>query len=251
MTKGWVRLHRQLEDWPLYFSEKFTKTQAWIDLFLMANHTKQTISIRGNILEIERGQIAWSELTMMKRWKWSKVKVKNFLKWLETGQQIAQQNNRYMTTIITILNYEKFQKDTADSPAERQQTVHKQECKELKNDKKYNNITEQDKKLFESYEDLCIKKSIENQIGVTKYLEMRGEYEIKVNWWVQVQACLNWMSDNKKEILNASRLRNWVEKSIRFAKDKQMKDQQHFQDKQNQLKPKIKTLLPPLWTPPV
>ena len=31
-----------------------------------------------------------------------------------------------------ILNYEKMQNDTADDTAERQQTIHKQECKELK-----------------------------------------------------------------------------------------------------------------------
>jgi len=123
-NKGWVRLHRKIEDNPLWFLEPFTKAQAWVDLFLNTNHTENSINIRGNIIKIKRGQIGWSELTMVKRWKWSKGKVRRFLKLLETEQQIIQQKDRYLTTIITILNYEEYQTDknnTADDTAERQQ----------------------------------------------------------------------------------------------------------------------------------
>ena len=120
-NKGWVRLHRKIEDNSLWFLEPFTKAQAWIDLFLNANHHPATIQIRGNLVSIKRGQIGWSELTMAQRWKWSKNKVRRFLKLLETEQQIEQQKDRYITTIITILNYNKMQNDTADDTAERQQ----------------------------------------------------------------------------------------------------------------------------------
>ena len=130
-NKGWVRIWRKIEDNPIWFLEPFTKAQAWVDLFLNANHKDGFIDIRGNIVTIERGQIGWSELTMAKRWKWSKNKVRRYLKWLETIQQIVQQKDRYLTTIITILQYEDHQNDTADDTAERQQTIHKQE---LKND---------------------------------------------------------------------------------------------------------------------
>lgn len=120
-NKGWVRLHRQLEDNPLWFLEPFTKAQAWIDLFLNANHKENIIQIRGNVVKIKRGQLGWSELTMTKRWMWSKNRTRRFLKLLETEQQIIQQKDRYITTIITILNYDKYQTDTADDTAERQQ----------------------------------------------------------------------------------------------------------------------------------
>lgn len=143
--KGWVRLHRCLEDNGLWFSEPFTRAQAWIDLFLYANHKDGTVLIRGNVVTIKRGQIGWSELTMCKRWKWSRNKVRRFLKQLEAEQQIVQQKDRYITTIITILNYERFQNDTANETAERQQKVqqkvHKQELKNDKNVK--NNNSEQ------------------------------------------------------------------------------------------------------------
>jgi hypothetical protein len=138
-NKGWVRLHRKIEDNELWFLEPFTKAQAWIDLFLNANYKDGSIQIRGNILNIKRGQIGWSELTMVKRWRWSKNKVRRFLKWLETIQQIKQQKDRFLTTIITILNYEDYQEDkndTADDTAERQQTIHKQEVKKDNKDNK-------------------------------------------------------------------------------------------------------------------
>lgn len=142
-NKGWVRIYRKIEDNELWFLEPFTKAQAWIDLFLNANHKDGIIQIRGNVIPIKRGQIGWSELTMVERWKWSKGKVRRFLKLLETEKQIIQQKDRYITTIITILNYEKYQNDTTDDKADRpaddtadgQQTIHKQECKNDKNDK--------------------------------------------------------------------------------------------------------------------
>lgn len=142
--RGWVRLYRQIEENPLYFLEPFTKAQAWIDMFLNANHKKGMINIRGNVVSIERGQIGWSESTMARRWMWSKNKVRRFLKLLETEQQIEQKKDRFITTIITIKNYNNFQNDTADDTAERQQTIqqtiHKQECKELNNDKNVKNV---------------------------------------------------------------------------------------------------------------
>ena len=142
-NKGWVRLHRQIEDNDFWFLESFTKAQAWIDLFLNANHKKGIIQIRGNVIEIERGQIGWSELTMVKRWSWSKNKVRRFLKLLETEQQIKQQKT-FITTIITILNYDKYQTDdTADDKAERQQKDSRRYTnKNDKNDKNVKNITE-------------------------------------------------------------------------------------------------------------
>jgi len=140
-NKGWVRIHRKIEDNGLWFLEPFTKAQAWIDLFLNANHKNGLMQIRGNVIPIERGQIGWSEQTMVLRWKWSKNKVRRFLKLLETIKQIEQQKDRYITTIITILNYEKYQNDKADDKADDKaegqqtikQTIHKQECKNEKN----------------------------------------------------------------------------------------------------------------------
>ena len=148
--KGWVRLHRRIEDNPLWLMESFTKGQAWVDLFLNANHKENQISIRGNILTIKRGQIAWSELSMAKRWKWSKNKVRRFLSYLssKTIQQIEQQKSS-ITTTITILKYDEYQEnDTTDDTAERQQKDSRRYTnnndKNDKNDKNIYNLATQD-----------------------------------------------------------------------------------------------------------
>lgn len=117
-NRGWVRLHRSIDENFLWFSEPFTKAQAWVDLFMNANHKDNKICIRGNFIDIKRGQIGWSEITMTKRWRWSKNKVRRFLKLLETEQQIEQQKFAKLTTIITINNYESYQSDTTDDTTE-------------------------------------------------------------------------------------------------------------------------------------
>lgn len=123
---NWFKLSRKIFENEIWLSEPFTKAQAWVDLIGNANHEKGSFFIRGNEVVINRGQIGWSELTMARRWRWSRNKVRRFLKWLETKQQIEQLKDRYLTTIITITNYNNYQNDTADETAERQQTIHKQ-----------------------------------------------------------------------------------------------------------------------------
>lgn len=138
--KGWVKLHRKIEDNPLWFREKFTRGQAWIDLLLGANHIAKTIIIRGIAIKIKRGQLGWSEVTMSKRWQWSRKKVRRFLKLLETEQQIKQQKYLYITTIVTILNYDKYQSGTAsdtasDTAKEQQRDSKRHITKNVKNGK--------------------------------------------------------------------------------------------------------------------
>jgi len=106
--KGWVLIHRKICENKFWLSESFTKGQAWVDLFLNANHTDGSFWVRGNEVKLKRGQIGWSELTMSKRWGWSKNKTRRFLKALETEQQIEQQKT-FITTIITILKYADYQ----------------------------------------------------------------------------------------------------------------------------------------------
>ena len=111
---GYIKLYRGLTENPLWNKESFSAGQAWIDLLLGANFKDKTIYIRKTKIEVKRGQIAWSMLTMARRWKWSRGKVIRFLKDLESEQMIVQHPG-HLTTLITICNYEKYQAfDTAD-----------------------------------------------------------------------------------------------------------------------------------------
>lgn len=105
---GWIKLHRQITDNHLWLGETFSKGQAWVDLILLANHKPKIIWKRGIKIEVNRGELAWSEQKLADRWGWSRGKVKRFLKHLETVQQIVHQKNHTVSRII-IINYGQFQ----------------------------------------------------------------------------------------------------------------------------------------------
>lgn len=140
MPEGWIRIHRSIENNPYWFSEPFTKAQAWIDLLLLANHSPGHIQKRGILIPLERGQLGHSEDTLAERWKWSRGKVRRFLRELVGRGQISQktvQQNPHLSVLINIENYDKYQIDgTTDGTTERRQ----------KDDKRYRNKNDNNEK---------------------------------------------------------------------------------------------------------
>lgn len=138
MYQGYIKLWRKVQDSDLWKEEKFTRGQAWVDLIMLANHKPGHIRIRGIKIDIDRGQLAYSELSLSKRWKWSRGKTRRFLQELSSNpvQQIEQQTNN-LTSLITIINYEQYQGTIQQTV---QQTDTKQDTKRytnknVKNDK--------------------------------------------------------------------------------------------------------------------
>lgn len=109
-NKGWIKLHRQIQDCWLWRDEPFTKGQAWIDLLLSANHNEKKISIDGKPVVIERGQFHTSTLSLAARWKWDRRKVMRFLDVLEEDNMLTQYRSSKGTT-LTIVNYGIYQDD--------------------------------------------------------------------------------------------------------------------------------------------
>lgn len=137
---GWVKFHRQLCSNDLWLREKFSKAQAWVDLFVNANHKDGGFWVRGTEVKVKRGQLAWSELTMASRWRWSRMKVRRFLNDLEMRGQIVQQSKHKITSIVDIINYDKFQSETSDETTERQQKDNRRDTnKNVKNVKNVKN----------------------------------------------------------------------------------------------------------------
>ena len=147
--EGWVKLHRKIIDSPDYFSEPFTRTQAWIDLILMANFHVSYIRVKGVRVKVEPGEVVTSTVALSKRWGWSRGKVLRFLDELETVQQIVQVRTAVYTS-ISIINYDRYQADgtsddTTDSTADDTSADTSKEC--IKNDKKniYTHTVDTDK----------------------------------------------------------------------------------------------------------
>lgn len=137
---GYILLHRQLIDHPLYFAEPFSRIMAWIDLLLMANHATGYIYVRGNRIEVNRGQVGLSEDTLAQRWKWSRGKVRRFLNELENDQQIVQQKSR-VKSLISVVNYNKYQLgSTTDSTTDGQQTDTNNKNKKNNKDNTQNDV---------------------------------------------------------------------------------------------------------------
>lgn len=113
---GWIKIHRNITENPMYFSEPFTRMQAWIDLLMVANYRDSVIYVRGNKVDVKRGQIAKSQDFFATRWKWSRGKVIRFLDELQKCGQIVQQKSNVIT-LISVVNYEYYQQDgTTDEP---------------------------------------------------------------------------------------------------------------------------------------
>lgn len=143
MSKGWIKLDRQMTEHWLWKDKPFSYAQAWVDLLLKANHKPAKILIKNCLVELKRGDQARSERTLENDWGWSRGKVRRFLVLLKNDHMIEQRVVP-VTSIITICNYDSFQGDSTTGSTSNStsadttggpQAVHKQECKNENNDK--------------------------------------------------------------------------------------------------------------------
>ena len=103
-NKGFIMLDRSILEDEMYFSEKFTRMQAYIDLCLLAAFKSRSFYIRGNKVELQPMQVAKSVRDLADRWQWSVNKVRGYLYELEKGGYIDTQKTS-VNQIITIKKY--------------------------------------------------------------------------------------------------------------------------------------------------
>lgn len=122
-----------------WLSEKFTRGQAWVDMFGLANHKDSFVRVRGMKVIVLRGQLGWSQESLAARWKWSRGKVKRFLNELENDGDIVQQTDN-KKTIVSINKYDYWQgNNTANSTTNGHQTDIKQYSNNKDNKEKNDN----------------------------------------------------------------------------------------------------------------
>ncbi|HHV02692.1 MAG TPA: hypothetical protein GXX64_02095 [Bacteroidales bacterium] len=115
-NRGYIKLPRDITESSYYFSEQFTKTQAWIDLLILANYQDTTAHIRGVKIVVKRGQVCRSITELAKRWKWSRNKVIRFMNELVGACKVTVQNCS-VVNIYTIRGYETYQGNRATDEA--------------------------------------------------------------------------------------------------------------------------------------
>lgn len=171
--KGWIKLHRQLAENPLWLLKPFSEGQAWVDLLLITTFDKGFIKTKnGTVIKLHRGECGYSKLTLADRWGWSRGKVSRFLSLLE-NEEMIQQKIVSKTTIISILNYDDYQNDTINDTINGQQTI--QQTDTIKNDKN-------DKNELSNISYINISLSMEEREILKKYILSKPRKEPIQDW---------------------------------------------------------------------
>jgi len=115
--QGWFKVYRGWMESDVFASEAYTEREAWLWLIENALIKNTTISVKGQPVELERGQLSYSMRFLAAQWGWHRNRVKRFLDRLKSWTMIRAETGTAAgqgQTIITICNYSKFQ-DAWDS----------------------------------------------------------------------------------------------------------------------------------------
>lgn len=186
MDNGWIKLHRAIQSNPIWNSEAFSRGQAFVDLLLLANHKDSFFYKRGNKVIVKRGQVGRSEVELSDRWKWSRTKVRKFLKDLEKEQQVIIHKSR-VTQLVTIVNYDNYQEK--EQRKNNRKTTEEQQKDTYKNDKK-------EKNTYIGLENIEIPSNFDNELIETfaAFIQMRKEIKKPYKSQVSIQTKMNSLS---------------------------------------------------------
>jgi len=263
MNEGWLKLHRKLKKKGYYRKSEYI--HLWIHLLISANHEPKEFMFNNTIQTLQPGQLLTGRNQLAKDTGINRNSVERILKCFQNEQQIEQQTTTKFR-VITIKNWKDYQQteqvneqqvSNKAAASEQQVSTNKNE-KNIKNERtnkeniKEKKVSNTDDPAYKAFTALCAVRNLEVDVPSTRYLEMREEYTKKIGaaWWQQVQACVNWCYDHEKKKITTSRLRNWMVRSIQFAKEKEIKQLQNFQDKSTAPEKIKKAINTPLWTPP-
>ena len=140
---GWVKIHRKILDNPSL--RRLDYLGLWVYILLSVNHDETRELFAGKEIVLKPGQGIFSTPTLSKELDLSVSKVRRILETFENEQQIEQRKSN-QGTVITVVNWEKYQQ--REQPSEQrvnnerttsEQRVNNlpiiQECKECKNGK--------------------------------------------------------------------------------------------------------------------
>lgn len=208
-STGWIKLHRQI------LSSKYGSDLEMIGLFsallLMANH-KDNYTKDGSL--IKKGQLMTSQLKLSTHFGIDRVAMRRRLRKLEYSQQIEQQTSN-KNTIITILNWDKYQSSEHQTNTKRTSNEHQVNTNKNVNNVKNDNKGFFDEKMFAGIWELYGKKGnkktsriklakvinneeklVEITQGVERYLKFldsTGTFKKDFTTWIN-QEC--WNDDN-------------------------------------------------------
>lgn len=127
--KGWIKLHRSIQNHWLYQEKRvFSRYEAWLDMLMMANHKDNRVVLGNEFLDVRRGQFITSIRKLCDKWGWSKTKVTQFLKMLESDERVVYFSDT-KKTVITIGKYGFYQ---AGEDSEKTEEGHLEDTEETR-----------------------------------------------------------------------------------------------------------------------
>ena len=219
MGNGWIALHRQLQENPIWTcNEPFDSRSAWIDMLLSANHEDKEFYINGEFRMIKRGQFHTSQTKLAERWHWKRDRIEKYIKNLKKAKMIdyvSSKSGASRGTTITIVNYSVFQNiatslPTSNGTSNQHQQGHQTNItsdinNKLNNDNNDNNVNNKKSGRFapptlQEVIDYCIERK--NNISPQKfinYYESNGWHVGKNHMKDWKAAVRTWEQRDKEE----------------------------------------------------
>jgi len=224
MNEGYIKLYRNLLDNPIVSKPDYLAV--WIYLLLSASYRETSFILNNKIQTLKAGQLITGRKKISKATGVNELKVYRILNCFENEHQIEQQkNNRF--TLITILNWDKFQGNgtTNEHQIEQQMnnkcTTNEQQMNTIQEYKEYKEINNNNINIYApTYKNKSGAKSKINFNFSTNSWENITEEDIKL-WREAYPACdiditlsqiKDWLIRNpKKKKSNYGRfITNWL-----------------------------------------
>lgn len=121
---GWLKLYNRTLDSEFWTSsdEPFDWRSAFIHVLLSANWRQGISRKNGHMITIERGQWLTSIRSLMATFRWSRKRVENWLEGMDTYGMLTHKSVGF-GTVLTVVNYDKFQSDGATVEHTEEHTV--------------------------------------------------------------------------------------------------------------------------------
>jgi len=172
---------------------------------MSANIEPKKVLIKGQLLEVNRGEVIYSYETWANRWKINKSKVLRFLKMLEKDSMIVLKSET-VTTRLTICKYDTYQGERNDSETQVKRTRNASETqvKPTKEVKELEN--EISKETFISLDE------VEEEMGKEKPMQrsffIRMQYIYNLDEKKVKESFKNWKILKEGEAMTISKAQN-------------------------------------------